>query len=510
VASRQGLVKKGGVSVKMSSSSESQVKVLALPGARRTVAGVAVALAGTGLATVVASIPAHRGTAVPALLFLLAVVAAAVVGHLWPALAAAAISFVGLDYFFTPPTHTFVVGKAEDLVALAIFLVVAVAVSAAISAALEQRVRAEFRERQVRALYQVTARLLSGTDLDTVLAELAGVFRTLYGLRWCRVVLLDATGAPRERALSGMVDDDEFRSVPLTAGRRQVGRIEMGGGAPGGIGNAEAEVLTTFAGQLALAVERARLGEEADEARLEAQVSRTRAALFSSVTHDLRTPLSSIMASATSLLEEGVPFSEEQRRELLRTILEESERLNRLVANLMDLSRLRAGALTPSVEPVALEDLASSVLRRLGPLVEGRTIRVTVRDDVPAVPVDVVQMDQVLTNLIENAARFSPPRSAIGIAAVRWQDMVEVRVADRGPGIPPADRGLVFEEFYRRDIEGYRGGTGLGLSIAQAIVTAHGGTMWVEDTPSGGATIGFRLPLARIPAAVEHRTGAPA
>ena len=254
-------------------------------------------------------------------------------------------------------------------------------------------------------------------------------------------------------------------------------------------------MLNAFAAQLSLALERARLGEEAAGARVEAEASRIRAALFSSVTHDLRTPLASIMASASSLLEQGVPFSEEQRHELLQTILEEADRLNRLVANLMDLSRLRAGALTPTVEPVPLEDIISSVTRRLAPALAGREVRVLIREDVPAVPVDVVQMDQVLTNLIENAVRYTPKGTPIGIAAARWHGMVEIRVSDRGPGIPAEARAKVFQEFYREDVEGRRSGTGLGLAIANAIVTAHGGSMGVEDTPGGGATIWLHLPL---------------
>src|SRR5207253_2443728 len=254
-------------------------------------------------------------------------------------------------------------------------------------------------------------------------------------------------------------------------------------------------VLNTFAAQLALALERARLGEAASEARLEAEASRVRAALFSSVTHDLRTPLASITASASSLLEEGVPFSDEQRRELLQTILEESERLNRLVANLMDLSRLRAGAMAPAKEPVLLEDLIGSVVRRLAHLLGQHPVRVRVREAVPPVPVDVVQMDQVLTNLLENAVRYSPQGAEITISAVRWQNMVEIRVADRGPGIAPEERTRVFEEFYRKDVDGRRGGTGLGLAIARAVLVAHGGFIGIEETPGGGTTVVLTLPL---------------
>jgi two-component system sensor histidine kinase KdpD len=465
------------------------------PGRRRVAIGYVVAIVGPILVTVLAAaLPSRQSTTIPALLYLLAVVAAAVVGHIWQALVSAAVSFFCLDFFFTAPVHTFAVTKAEDLLALAVFLAVAGTVTGAITAALEQRARAEARELQVRALYNVTAGLLSGGGLDETLGDLASSLRGMYGLKGSRVLVFDGDGMEQQRAISGVLEG-ETTSVPLVAEGRPVGRIEMAGISPGAITGAEREVLETFAGQLALALERARLGEEAAGARLDAESSRIRAALFASVTHDLRTPLASITASASSLLEEGVPFTPEQRHELLRTILEESERLNRLVANLLDLSRLRAGALTPSKDLVPLEDVISSVIERLRPRLAGRALREHVRDDLPAVPMDVMQIDQVLTNLIENAIRFSPPGSEISISAVRWQDMVEVKVSDRGPGITEDERARVFQEFYRKDVGAGRSGTGLGLSIAQAIVAAHGGSMWIEETPGGGATVGFRLPL---------------
>jgi two-component system sensor histidine kinase KdpD len=466
------------------------------PDRRRAAAGFVVAVAGPVAVTALASVRSGGGTAVPALLYLLAVVAAAAIGRLWPGLVASALSFAGLDYFFTTPTHTFVVGKAEDLIALAVFLVVSAAVSTALAAALEQRARAEFREHQIRALSNVTARLLSGASLHAVLKDLAESLRALYDLTGCRVVVTGAEGLAQDEVITGTIDEAAVVSIPLVARDATVGRIEISG--PDRRGGPEAEGLRTFAGQLALAIERIRLGELASEARVEAEASRTRAALFSSVTHDLRTPLASITASASSLLEEGVPFSEDQRRELLHTILEESERLNRLVANLMDLSRLRAGALVPSLQPVPFEDVVSSVVERMRPRLEGRAVRVMVRENVPPVPMDVVQMDQVLTNLIENAVAYSSPGTDIAISVARWENMIEVRVADRGPGIPAHERERAFEEFSRRDVNGRRSGTGLGLAIARAVVTAHGGTMWIEDTPGGGATIGFRLPLSRM------------
>ena len=445
--------------------------------------------------TALADVPAIRKTTIPPLLYLLAVVAAALVGRLWPSLLAAALSFLGLNYFFTEPVHTLVVGKTLDLVALAVFLAVAAVTSAAISATLEQGARARAGEHQVRALSEVSTRLLSGASLEAVLRELASSLLTLYGLSGCTVVVFGVDGTERDRVVSGHMGDPVL-TVPLVAEGRTVGRIEMTWHEAEGPGGTERHVLDAFAGQLALEVERARLSEEAASAHVLAETSRVRAALFSSVTHDLRTPLASITASASSLLEESVAFTEEQRQELLRTILEESQRLNRLVANLLDISRLRAGALVPTRESLPLEDVLSSVLERMRPQLAGRPIRVRIREGLPPVPVDVVQMDQVLTNLLENALRYSPGGSEISITAVPWQNMAEVRVADRGPGIPAADRRQVFHEFYSKEVEGHRAGTGLGLAIAQAVVLAHGGQMWIEDTPGGGATIGLRLPLS--------------
>ncbi len=478
--------------------------VLLEPRGGRAVAGFALAVVLPPALTALALLPTSKGTAVPACLYLLGVAAASVLGGLWPGLLAAALSFAGLDYFFTPPRHTFAVSKGEDLFVLAVFMIVAGAVSATLAALVAQRARAELREYQVRTLAAVMARLLSGEPLETVLLDLATALRTLFQLEGCRVVMGSGEGEQVVGGAGSLATDAlsppaaaHVTAVPLRVDGRPLGRIEMAG-TPRGMGPSERQLVETFAGQLALAAERTRLGKEAEASRLEAEASRIRAALFSSVTHDLRTPLASITASASSLLEAGVPFTDEQRAELLRTILEESVRLNRLVANLMDISRLRAGALVPTVEQVPFEDLVSSVVDRLRPMLVGRPLRVQVREDLPAVPMDVVQMDQALTNLLENAARYSLPGTEIGVAVSRWQDGLEVRVSDRGPGIPKGEREQVFREFYRRDVGERRGGTGLGLAIAQAVVAAHGGTVWIEDTPGGGTTVGIRLPLHRV------------
>jgi two-component system sensor histidine kinase KdpD len=469
---------------------------LLAPGLRRTALGLAAAAAALLISTVVTRTQHGAGTAVPALLYLVGVTIGSIVGGLWAGLTAAAAAFVLLDFFFTEPKHTLIVAHADDVFGLIVFLAVAVFVSAAATALLEQRTRAERGEREVRTLARITTRLLSGEQLQVVLQDVATSLRSLYGLTGCAILVADPEDGTLERVTSGQPEPPVV-SVPLNVEGRVVGRIDMSGPSVPGSEARMPQALETFSGQLALAMGRARREREVEEARTEAEASRIRAALFSSVTHDLRTPLASITASASSLLEEGVPFSESQRMELLGTILEESERLNRLVGNLMDLSRIRAGALLPSIQPVPIEDVVSAVVERMRPALGGRPLAVRIRDDIPPVPVDVVQMDQALTNILENALRYSPDGGPISISASRWQDAVEVRVADRGPGIPADRRDRVFEEFYRRDVNSERAGTGLGLAIARAVVSAHGGAIWIEETPGGGATVGLRLPLGR-------------
>jgi two-component system, OmpR family, sensor histidine kinase KdpD len=223
-------------------------------------------------------------------------------------------------------------------------------------------------------------------------------------------------------------------------------------------------------------------------------VNATRAALFSSISHDLRTPLASITAAVTNLLEPSARISEVGRDEHLQTIREEAERLNRLVGSFLHLARVRAGAVSPEKQSVSLDDVIEGVVARLQPVLSGHRVRLVLRPDVPEIRADIDQLDQVLTNLLENAARHARGNSEIQISTSRWQSWVEVRVADHGPGIPPSDRERVFEPFIRAE-PSTDGGTGLGLSIARALVEAHGGRIWITESPGGGTTVLFRLPV---------------
>lgn len=437
-------------------------------------------------------------TTVAAMSYLLAVLAAGLVGGLVEGLVASAMSFLALNFFFTPPFHTFAVEKPEDLVALFVFLVVSTVVANLFTQLLRQRERAQRRERESGLLYRMASRLLGRSRMDGVLDDFALELSELFALDSCEVHLMDHTGVLVPRVCIGreLRTAEGLTEIPMKTDRERLGVVRLSKSDGRALDGQDAKLAEAVVAQLALAMESLRLQENAARSQADAETSRVRAALFSSVTHDLRTPLASIKASASSLLEEGVNFEESQRVDLLRTIEEESDRLNRLIGNLLDLSRLRAGALVPEKIPTPIDDLVDSVVSRLRGVLGDRVIEVKSRNGIPLVPMDVMQIDQVLTNLLENAARYSPPRSPIQISFAKWQNNVELKVADRGRGVPSDQREQVFEEFFRGNGADPRAGAGLGLSIARAIIHAHGGTMWVHDTPGGGATVGFRLPIS--------------
>ena len=230
-------------------------------------------------------------------------------------------------------------------------------------------------------------------------------------------------------------------------------------------------------------------------ARLDAETNQLRAAMFSSVTHDLRTPLASIKAGVTSLLDTSTVHDAEQQRDLLLTVLEETDRLNRLVGNILDLARIRAGALIPRRASTDVEEVAEAVVARMRPQLTSVRLELQLTDELPEIPADPVQLDQVFTNLLENAARHSPSGGTVRIHVGRDDGSVRVRIADEGPGIPQGQREKVFEPFYRGREDPERPGSGLGLAIVRAIVTAHGGRIWIEETAAGGTAVVLDLPI---------------
>jgi two-component system sensor histidine kinase KdpD len=430
-------------------------------------------------------------------LFLLAVVGAAVVGGIWAGVGSSVLGFLALNWFFTDPLHTFRVANRDEVVAIVVFLVVALVVGSVVARAVEERTVATRREREARLLNFFATKALSGEPLERVLDDLAAALVDALRLSACEIDAR-AEGRPYEvhrtsPGASGRVSTTvgiaggEIEFGTLSATRRDDGE---------GFPMEDVRLLEAAARQIAVVLERTVLDARIEDARLEAEKSQARAALFASVTHDLRTPLASIKASVTTLLQEELELDREQRLELLRTVVEETDRLNRLIGNILELAKVRAGALVPSKEPTALDEVVESVLHRLQPILGGVRVRTLLRD-APDVAADPVQIDQVLSNLIENAARFSPPGGEVVVSVAPWHSSVRVRIVDHGPGIAPADRDRVFEAFTRvgASAPDGAGSSGLGLAIAKAMVVAHGGRIWIEGVPAGGTAVVFDLPV---------------
>lgn len=442
--------------------------------------------------TLLSQFPHHVGVATAALAYVLAVATAAAIGGFRAGFAASLISFVGLHYFFTPPRDVlFRLPGTQDVTALLVFLIVSILVGAMLSSAQSQRLRAEQREAMTQILHQVATQLLAGERIERVLQRFADSVARLLGLAACEV----ATVYTADRIVAGDVDALDGREITFSmiVRGRSVGRLRARPAGRSELREDEREALASFADQLALALDTVELSAQVREAQLEAEANKARAALFSSVTHDIRTPLASILASATTLRAHD-RMGTDDRAELVGAICEETRRLDRLVGNLMDLSRVRAGALTPQRVPVPVDELVSGVLARMERELSAHEIVVRIASGLPDVPMDLIQLDQVLTNLLENASKFAPAGSPITISAVRDDGRLRLAVIDEGPGIPPGDRERVFDPFVRgRVTDG--AGAGLGLAICRAIVGSHGGSIRIDDRHGPGTSVIVELPL---------------
>jgi two-component system, OmpR family, sensor histidine kinase KdpD len=312
-----------------------------------------------------------------------------------------------------------------------------------------------------------------------------------------------------------------IRMIPLKMGQKVVGvlclfmednprlfALERSLGAERERSNSQSTFFWTFVDQATSVIERARLRRESLQIEILRRTDELRAALLSSASHDLRTPLASIKASASSLLQEEVQWSDEERRSFALAIEREADRLNRLVANLLDMSRIEGGALKPEKEWYPVDELIHDVLGHMQPLLQGRNVQTYLPDDLPPVQLDYLQIDQVLTNLIENAVRYTPVESQIEIGACIDSGQMVISVADRGPGIPPADLERIFNKFYRVQRTETNApqvaGSGLGLAVCKGLVEAHGGHIWAENREGGGAIFRFTLPLGKTEGARDE------
>jgi two-component system sensor histidine kinase KdpD len=490
-------------------------------GGPRSALGYAVAVVGT--AAVTGPLLGVRGDVSKTnvvLAFLLVVTASAATGGLGPGIAAAALGFLAFDFLFLPPYNTLIVSEPQDYLSLGVYLLIAVVVSLLVGTSERRRMQAERRERETRMLFDLSTSLVAHGSLEDTLHSVVRTVRALFDLAGCAIVLPAGDGI-RLAASDGEVPDDlgeRFATaaqtsvqvhgpvggdlepgmaltVPMRSGQTVVGALVVVAGGPGssGFGEPERRLLATFANQAALAVEQGQQEEQRNYARALQETDRLRTALLNSVSHDLRTPLASIKASASSLLARDIEWSPAEREEFLATINSEVDRLTRLVHNLLDMSRIEAGALDPNLTETTVAEVVGPVVSRARAASKQR-VDVDVPETLPPVLVDQLRLDQVLTNLLDNARGYAAAGPVQVVARQAGAD-VELRVIDHGPGIPGPERERVFNQFYRLKGGGRRPeGTGMGLAICRGIVEALGGGLRVETTPGGGATFVLTLP----------------
>ncbi|WP_031106680.1 sensor histidine kinase [Streptomyces sp. NRRL S-146] len=428
------------------------------------------------------------GLANDMLLFLALTVAAALLGGLLPALASAAVGSLLLNYFYTPPLHRWTIADPKNIVAIVIFVAVGVAVASVVDLA----ARRTHQAARLRAESEILA-FLAGNVLrgETGLEDLLERVRETFGME--SAALLERAGDVEPWTCAGRVGPGRPVERPGQADVDIPVGDHMALALTGRVLPAEdRRVLAAFAAQAAVVLDRRRLQEEADRARTLAEGNRIRTALLAAVSHDLRTPLAGIKAAVTSLRSEDVEWSEEDRAELLEGIEEGADRLDHLVGNLLDMSRLQTGTVTPLIREIDLDEV---VPMALGGVPEG-SAGLDVPETLPMVAVDPGLLERAVANLVENAVKYSPPGAPVLVAASALADRVEVRVVDRGPGVPDEAKERIFEPFQRHGDAPRGAGVGLGLAVARGFAEAMGGTLNAEDTPGGGLTMVLTLRAA--------------
>jgi len=436
---------------------------------------------------------------------------------------ASVLSVVAFDYFFVPPRFNIGVYNIQHLFTFAVMLLVALSISSLTAWVKDQAVMARARERRTAALYSLSRELAGtrGTDqlLQAAMRHISDNFESA-----AISFLPDAHGkmtvrsgsaaefnlTPREMALAQwaydfgqvagrgttVVPDAEALYVPLPASGVTVGALAVKPLRPDRLFTMEqVNLLETLANETALAIASDRLTEENKRVEQQVENERIRSSLLSSVSHDLRTPLAAIMGSASALLKDGGSIDAAGRRDLLENIRDEADRLSRLVNNLLEMTRLESGAVEIHRELHHMEEIAGTAIARMEAKNGDHRITARFPPDLPMVSVDAMLVEQVLINLIDNAFKYSPARTPVEISAVEENGGLNVRVSDRGPGIPSEDLDRLFDKFYRGKLHGPVGGSGLGLAICKAIVDAHGGSIFAGNRPGGGAMFQFSIPF---------------
>ena len=460
-----------------------------------------------------------------ALVLMLAVLASAVAYGLLPSLFACLVLALSYNFFFLPPLYTFTIADPENIITLTVFILVAVMASNLTARVRTQAIVARERAATTEDLYRFSRKLAGVVALDDLLW--ATVYQIAHMLKLHVVLLMPEgeeltvrAGYPPEDTLdpadlaaakwayeqgsaagrgADTLPGARRLFLPMRTGRGTVAIIGLDSQEAGPLLTPDRRrLLDSLSDQAALAIERVRLAEEADRARMAGETEKLRSALLTSISHDLRTPLASILGSATSLKQYRAQLSQADQDELLGTVQEEAERLNHFIANLLDMTRLESGALTPRRESVDVGDVVGSVLRRVARVLPPSRVHLDLSDGLPMVTLDPVLFEQVLFNLLDNAAKYTPPDSIVTIRATADSKVVHIEVMDEGEGIADEDREKIFDKFYRvLAADRKRAGTGLGLSIARGFMEAMGGTIIAANrSDRSGAVFTLTLPVA--------------
>ncbi len=458
------------------------------------------------------------------LVFLLGVVLVASYGGLWPALFATAVSLLAYNFFFLPPTWTFTIADPTNVAALVVFTIVTFLVANLAARARAEAVVARSRAAATEALYSFSRKLAAVGTIDDVLWATAYQIASMLDMRVVLLLAEDGDFAVR----AGYPPEDQLDEadiaaakwafannqpagrgadtlpgarrffMPLSTGRGPIGAVGIDGDEKGGplLTPDQRRLLDALAGQAALAIERVFLAEDVERSRRDAEADRLRQALLSSISHDLRTPLAAILGAVGTLRGYGTGLDAATRDELLATTEAEAERLNRFINNLLDMTRLEAGAIRPATVPTDPDEIVGSLAERVAGVVSGHRFVVDVAPRLPMVAVDPVLIEQALFNLVDNAAKYAPAGTTITLSARREGDTVALAVLDEGPGLGAEELERVFDKFYRVEKgDSVRAGTGLGLSISRGFVEAMGGSLSAAPRPDrSGLAFTIRLP----------------
>ena len=458
---------------------------------RRRVAGFALAAAVLPLLTVVlAAGRDHLNLADFVLVYLVAVVIITVIGGFWPAVLAAVAASLLLNWYFTAPIHTFTIAQPRELLALLLFVTVAVAVSSVVHLAARRAQQAARAREEAASLLELAQNVLGGADSPAAVLE--HLTRTHGG----QAELAERVGGRWVRTASSGLD-----GVLAAASRIDI-RDDLTLMVTGQDSSATPALLAGYAAQAAAALDRERLRTQAAQAEALAEGNRMRTALLAAVSHDLRTPLASIKASVSSLRQTDVEWSEADEADLLATIEQNADRLDALIGNLLDMSRLHTGSLQPFLRPTAIDEVAPVAAVGLD---DSLRLEMAVPDGFPLVLADPGLLERVLANLFSNALRYSPAGRPPELHAALDGGRVRLEVADHGPGVPDEQKERIFEPFER--VGDRHPGVGLGLAVARGFAEAMGGRIGAFDTPGGGLTVRVTLPAASADRSAPRGSG---